>query len=834
MNKMRLSVNLAHKISRKSLSAFPSITAQAATETNSVSASINENLTRLANEGKLKEAVAILYDIRHQGASISIYSYTYSSLLQTCASMKALSEGKIIHSHILMNAGSASNISLLNKVVTTYCKCGSLVDARQVFDEMPERNSGSWNAIISGYARQGNCEEALLLFRRMQTEGIEPHPFIMTSILSVCGRLSAMQNGKEIHSYVVRSGFEEEDVFVGSCLVDMYAKCGNVEDARNVFDKMHQRNVVSWNTMIAGYVQIEDLDEASKLFDEMEIIGLKRNAVTWNSIIAGYARNGQGAEVLELFGQMKLAGICPDSVTWNAMITGCAQSGKGNEALELFRQMQLAGLNPNVVSWNSLITGCVQNGCNVNALELLHQMQLTGIKPNSITIVSSLTACARLEDFLHGKEIHDRVVRCGYLSDVFVGNALIDMYIKCRKIKDAQRHFDKMARKDVISWTSMIASYAQDGDYDLVLKFFYQMQLEGTKPNSITWNAMISGYAQNGHNDKALELFKQMQQEGIKPDVTSWNVLIGGYAQNGNGSLALDMLQQMQMVGIMPNVITWNAIIAGNVNNGNAEAALKVYSQMQMQGVKHDPVTLLSVLLACTRLSALQKGKEIHSTIIRKKHDLDVSVGNALIDMYAKCGSIQNGVQVFEKMSDKDVVSWNAMIVGYGMHGHGEDALKVFGQMQQSGTKPNYITFIGVLSACVHAGMVDEGRSYFACMIQNYFITPCVEHYACMVDLLGRAGCLEEAYDFIKSMPLKPTASMLGALLGACNIYNNAELAETVANQLFQIEPQNAGNYVLLSNIYAAAGRWDDARKVRKIMQNRGLKKKPGCSWIDI
>eukprot|EP01018_Ginkgo_biloba_P036294 Gb_10035 [translate_table: standard] len=792
--------------------------------------SIDADLNRLCKEGRLKEALGILHDTQQEG--IPIDSYTYDSFLQTCSNMKALAEGREVHDNILIS-GFKQNVFLLTKVVIMYIKCGSVEDARQVFDEIPERNLFSWNAMIGGYSRHGPAEEAFALLRQMQVGGMKPDAFIIASVLPACAALEALEHGKEIHAYIIRSELED-DVFVGSGLVDMYAKCANIENARQVFDKMSHRNVVSWNSMIAGYAQIARFDEALKLFSHMELAGSKPNAITFNSMIAGYAQNGHGYEALNLFGQMQLVGIKPDVITWNAMITGCVQNGQCEEALDLFQQMQLAGLKPNVISWNSMIGGYAQNGRGNEALAFFRQMQLAGVKPNLVTTVSVLSACARLAALKQGKEIHNYIIRSGIESDVFVGNALIDLYTKSGNIEDACQHFDKMSHRNVISWTAMISSYAQGGHGDQALKLFSQMQLAGIEPNVITWNALIAGYAQNGYGDEALKLFHLMQQAGVTPDVISWNAMVAGHAQNGHCDEALTLFRKMQVEGVTPNVITWSAMIAGYVQNGYAEEALKFFSEMQLADVKPNRVTLVSVLPACARLSALQKGKEIHNAIIRRQFELDVSAGNALIDMYAKCGSIEDGRKVFENMYQRDVVSWNAMIVGYGTHGHGEAALMLFHQMQQAGMKPDHITFIGVLSACSHAGLVDEGRQYFHCMSQDYHIVPSVEHYACMVDLLGRAGCLDEAKDFINKMPLEPTASVLGALLGACRMHCNIELAEHAAECLFELEPEVAGNYVLLSNIYAAAGRWDDVAKVRSMMKKRGLKKKPGCSWIEV
>eukprot|EP01018_Ginkgo_biloba_P021727 Gb_04028 [translate_table: standard] len=720
----------------------------------------SEDLLTLSRDGRLKEAVATLHVLDKVG--ITVDSNTYASLFQACSNMKALVEGKEVHAHMLQS-GIRQNAFLGANLVSMYVKCGSLVDARQVFDQIPQPNLISWTAIIGGYVRQGLYEEALKLYCDMQKVGVLPDKFVFPSLLNACAGLGAIQLGMRVHGCVIVNGFVS-DVFVGSALVDMYAKCCSMEYALQVFDKLSRRDVVSWNAMIAGYAQNGQCDEAFELLRQMQLSGAKPNGISWNSIIAGYAQNGQVDEALKLFYQMEEAGVNKDVITWNAMIAGCAKNGFGDKALDLFRRMQLAGVNADVITWNSLISGYVYNGQYGDALKVFRQMQVSVVKLNSITIISSLQACAHMADLKLGQEIHTHIIRIGFESNVFVWNALIDMYTKCGRTENARKVFDKISQRDVISW-----------------------------------NAMIAGYAQNGHGDDALKLFHDMQLNNVKP-----------------------------------NVITWNAMIAGYAQNGNSEEALKLLHQMQLTGTKPNSVTIASVLPACARVATLRKGKEIHDYVIRKEYEFDIFVGNALIDMYARCGSLEDARQVFDKMYRRDVVSWTAMIVGYAMHGQGENALTLFYQMQQAGILPNQLTFTGVLSACSRAGLVSEGWKLFDCMSSVYQVLPNVEHYACMVDLLGRAGRLDEAWDFINQMPLEPNATVWGALLGACRIHHNVELGVCVAGHLFETDSQNAGSYVLLSNILAVAGRWNDVVKVRKRMKEMGLKKVPGCSWIEV
>eukprot|EP01018_Ginkgo_biloba_P019437 Gb_16587 [translate_table: standard] len=480
-------------------------------------------------------------------------------------------------------------------------------------------------------------------------------------------------------------------------------------------------------------------------------------------------------------------------------------------------------------------------------------MQRTGIRPDQFTFSSVLPACGHLATLKDGKEIHQSIIKSGFEYDVVVGSALVDMYVKCRKIEDARHVFDEIPQRNVVSWNTIIAGYAQSRLLDESLNLFQQMP----ERDVVSWNVIIAGYAQNGHVDEAVKLFEKMPkrdvvawtsviagyaQDGLldealklfqkmpERNVVSWNAMIAGYAKSGYVDKALKLFQKMPE----RNVVSWNAIIAGYAQNGYFRETLKFYRQMQLTGVKPDSDTFASILPACANSVALEHGKKVHEDIIRRGFQSDVFVGSALVDMYAKCGSIENARHVFDKMPKRNVVSWTAMIAGYAMHGYGKEALQLFEHMRYSGTNPDHVTFVGVLSACCHAGLLDKGWQYFNIMSRDYNITPTVKHYCCMVDLLGRAGHLDEAQRFINKMPIKPDAAVWVSLLGACKIHTNIERGEHAAECLFELNPKNAANYVLLSNVYAAAGRWNDIENVRHLMKDVGVKKKPGCSWIEV
>ncbi|KAJ7241242.1 hypothetical protein O6H91_Y438100 [Diphasiastrum complanatum] len=555
-----------------------------------------DKLSKLCKEGRLKEALHMLELMVQQTTKPPIPAYV--CLLKGCSRRKALAEGKQVHALIVQSVLD-SNIFLANTLVHMYSKCGSVLHAHKVFSNMPQHNVYSWTAIISAYADSGEVEEAINLFHQMQETGLAPDKVLFVVVLKACARLATLEQGKQLHSEIIKRGFQS-DVVVGNTLVNMYAKCGCTEDARELFDNMSERDVVSWNAMIAGYAQ-----------------------------------NGLGKEALALFEQMKQEGVHPDNVTFVLLLKACA---------------------------------------NLAALE-------------------------------QGKQLHSEIMKRGFQSDVVVGSTLVDMYAKCGCTEDARELFDNMSERDVVSW-----------------------------------NAMIAGYAQNGLAQEALALFEQMKQEGVHPD--------------------------------------------------NA--------------------TFVLLLKACANLAALEQGKQLHSEIIERGFQSDVLVGSTLVGMYAKCGWTEDARELFDNMSERDVVSWTAMIAGYAQNGLAQEALTLFEQMQREGTKPNEVTYISVLSACAHSGLVDQGRYVFDSMCKNHGVTPTQEHYACMVDLLGRAGCLADAEHFINKMPIQPNSVVWMTLLGAARNHGHVEIGRRAFDGVVKLEPKNAAPYVLLSNIYAAAGRKDE------------------------
>ncbi|XP_057854001.2 pentatricopeptide repeat-containing protein At1g11290, chloroplastic-like [Cryptomeria japonica] len=441
-----------------------------------------------------------------------------------------------------------------------------------------------------------------------------------------------------------------------------------------------------------------------------------------------------------------------------------------------------------------------------------------------------LQACGDKKSIVQGKHLHAEILKCGYHRNAFVGCKLVSMYALCGQLTDANQVFDQMPEQNLFAWNSMIKGYVTYVQFENALKLYYRMRSEGISPDKFTFPPVIKACTSLSDLQQGKQIHKYILQNGFESDVYVGGSLIDMYMKSGGVDFARQIFNRMAE----RDIVSWTAMITGFAQNGYADEALNTFCQMQLAGFRPDSVTVASILPATAHILALRQGKEIHNFVIRNAFESDEFVGSALVDMYAKCGRIKIARRLFDKMSRRSVVAWNVIIAGYGIHGLGNEALSLFRKMQLEIVRPDRFTFTAVLSACRHAILVNEGQECFNCMVEDHCIEPQMEHYVGMVDLLGRAGHLEEAYNFIQNMPTEPNAIVWGALLGACRIHSNVELGVTAAKHLFEMEPENTGNYILLSNIYAEAGRWDGVAKIRTMMRDGDLKKKPGCSWIEV
>ncbi|XP_028801687.1 pentatricopeptide repeat-containing protein At5g16860-like [Neltuma alba] len=689
-------------------------------------------------------------------------------ILKEC---KTLIQAKLLHQQVLVQG----LLHFLSNLIGTYIACNSTFHAVLLLERLEPCSFHVfwWNQLIRAAIHCGFPDHVLGIYRRMRRLGWMPDHYTYPFVFKACGELMSFHRGASLHASVYRAGFES-NVFVCNAVVAMYGRCGEQHHARKMFDELCYRGIqdlVSWNSIVSAYAQGQDFNNALKLFDKMS-----------------------------------------------------------ND------------------HW---------------------------IFPDAVSLVNILPACASMGASSEGKQIHGFAIRSGLVDDVFVGNAMVDMYAKCGKMDEASKVFERMKAKDVVSWNAMVTGYSQIGKFEDALSLFERMRAENINLDVVTWTAVIAGYAQRGLGHDALNVFRQMCSCGSQPNVVTLVSLLSGCASIGAllhgkethcfaiksilnveghdpgddlmvinslidtySKCKIDKTARIMFDSISPedrDVVTWTVMIGGYAQHGDANQALQLFSEMFKvdKSIKPNDFTLSCALMACARLAALRFGRQIHAYVLRNHYDSVVLfVANCLIDMYSKSGDVDAARIVFDSMEEKNSVSWTSLMTGYGMHGRGEDALLVFDEMRKKGQVVDGVTILVVLYACSHSGMVDHGINYFYRMTNDFGVVPGEEHYACMVDLLGRAGRLGEAMKLIQSMPIEPTHVVWVALLGACRIHSNVELGEFAADQLVKLESENDGSYTLLSNIYANARRWKDVARIRSLMKHTGMKKRPGCSWV--
>lgn len=648
--------------------------------------------------------------------------------------------------------------------------------------------------LVSMFAKCGSLDDAFAVFKEMRQRNL----YTWSAIIGACSREKRWGDVVELFYWMMEDGDVFPDDFLFPKILQACGNSGDVETGRLIHGIVIKRGMNSElrvnNSILSVYAKCGWLSSAKRFFEGIGV----NDRVSWNAIISGYCQADRITEAQRLFELMQEEGLEPDVVTWNVLISSYSQLGKCDVAMKLMNEMEIRGVKPDVCTWTSMILGFAQNNRRLEALKLFREMLLAGVEPNGITLMSAISACSLVKDIRKGKEVHLVAIKLGYGEDVLVGNSLVDMYSKCGKLEAARQVFDMISEKDVYTWNSMIGGYCQAGYCGVAHDLFKQMQKSDILPNVVTWNVMITGYIQNGDEDQAMDLFHMMEKNGgVKRDTASWNALIAGYLHHGQKNKALRIFRQMQSFGVKPNAIT-----------------------------------ILSILPACANLIAMKKLKEIHCCVFRSNLEFEVSVANSLIDTYAKSGNIKYSKAIFYGMPSMDIITWNTLTTSYVLHGCSNEAIELFERMRKQEYKPNRSTFASVISAYGLAKKVDEGRRIFSIMTEEYQILPCLDHYIAMINLYGRSGKLDEAFDFIRGLPIEPDVSIWSAVLTACRRHGNVKLAIHAGERLLELEPDNDFVLRLVLQLYDLRGISKESLKKRP-----GIRKIPteflGWSWIE-
>ncbi|XP_058743889.1 pentatricopeptide repeat-containing protein At4g01030, mitochondrial [Vicia villosa] len=762
-----------------------------------------------------------------QKISPFFHPYDESNELRTLNSVKEM------HAQMVKSPKNVNFTTMDGTMMRNYLEFGDFVSAIKVFFVGFARNYLLYNSFMEEFESFGGDPfEILVVFNELHSKGVEFDSKAFTFVMKICLALRDLYVGLEIHACLIKKGFHD-DVHLNCALINFYEKCLSIDKANQVFHETRYQEDFLWNTVVMANLRSEKWKNALELFGNMQRVsakatpgiivkmlqacgklralnegkqlhgyalrfGLVSNTLVCNSIISMYSRNNRFELARAVFDSME---VCNRSLSsWNSIISSYTVDGCVSDAFDVIvKEMKCSGVKPDIITCNSVLSGYVLQGSYEKVLTSFRSLCYAGFKPDSCSVTSALKAVIELGLFKFGKEIHGYVMRSSLNCDVYVCTTLVDMYVKNDCLEKAHAVFRHAKNKNIY-----------------------------------TWNSLISGYSFKGLFGDAEELLNQMEEEGIEPDLVTWNCFVSGYSMRGRIKEALAVMNRIKSSGVTPSVVSWTALISGCSQNGKYTNALQIFSKMQAENVKPHSATICSLLRACAGLSLLKKGEEIHCFSMRLGIADDIYVETALIDMYIKAGKLEVAHNVFSKIQEKTLACWNCMMMGHAIHGHGEEVMILYDKMREKGIRPDAITFTALLSGCKNSGLVDEGWKFFDSMQEDYNIIPTIEHYCCMVDLLGKAGFLDEASDFIKTMPIKPDASIWGALLKACRIHKNIKLAEIAAEKLFKMEPNNSANYVLMMNLYSSLNQWDDVERVKCLMIALGMRSPPVWSWTQV
>ncbi|XP_008781047.3 putative pentatricopeptide repeat-containing protein At1g69350, mitochondrial [Phoenix dactylifera] len=690
----------------------------------------------------------------------------YIPLFRSCTTKRALLQ---VHAHLL-TTGFHRDPLAATKLIESYAMMGCIDAARLVFDKFSRPDSFMWGVMIRSYAWARLFKEVMSLYHDMQSRQLWLTCFVFPSVLRACSGLGNVRIGRKIHGRIIKGGFES-DAAVETSLLQMYGGGGggSLEDARQVFDGMPARDVVAWSSMVSSCIRCKRADIGLEIFSEMNMKNIVPDSVTMLDVTQACAELGFLKQARSVHGYIARGWTAVDEPLENSLIAMYGRCGCLDYAEKLFRNAS----RRSVVSWTAMISCYNEKSCYREALGVFTRMLESEVEPNSVTMMSVLFSCTRLGFLREGKSVHGFILRRSMDPESSsTGTALIDMYASFRKLGTSCNVFEAIQKKTAVSWNSLIAVCSQNGSSNKALRLFIGMQKEGLPPDSFTLSSTLPACGHVGDLSLGFQVHGLIAKTGFQLNRFVHNSLIDMYCKCGSTDTAYRIFEEIEG----KDTVTWNAMMSGFCQKGYSAEAIRLFDQMYSKGIQTDAVTFLSAIQACTHLGYLRKGRWIHHKLITSGSKKDIQLETALISLYAKCGDLYMARKVFDNISQKNVVSWSSIISGYGVHGLAEDALALFSQMVASGIRPNEVTFMSILSACGHAGLVEEGLFYFDLMRQEFGVEPQLEHYACVVDLLSRAGDVDRAYKFIKSMLVEPDASIWRSLLNGCGFHHRENI----------------------------------------------------------
>ncbi|KAH0468986.1 hypothetical protein IEQ34_002218 [Dendrobium chrysotoxum] len=665
----------------------------------------------------------------------------------------------------------------------------------------------------------------LLHHRRKNNSGIKPSYYV--ALLQECSRKGLLEGGLQLHSDMIKRGLQS-NYMLQAQLLNLYIKCESLLFARQIFDATNIRtSLISWNAMITAYCRSGLEEEALSMFFELQIYGLQPDEFTFSIVI----------RVAELLGNLPLGrqlhslsikqGYGQEEFVGNSLILMYASFFNLVDSVKVFRRIMKSD---SPVSWNSLIDQLVENGCHNDGIKIYKQMHENRVAPTPLTLSSLLKACAAVEAISEGTQAHTQMIVRAFLPNLILETSLVDFYVKNGELEYGRRMFDRMEARNVVSWNSLIRGYSQAGQNEEALKQFQTMRRDGVAPDEYTLPALLSGAVQG---ESLPEEFRSLHAYIIKSGLQTNRFVATSLITMYIGMQSFDDSKLAFYDANSQDIGVWSAIISASTKITEGEVAFGLFYEMLDLEIEPNQFIFSSLFKVCGILSAMEMGKQIHAYCLKSRDFSDPATQNSLITMYSNCGCIEEAVKVFDLLKDPNIISFNSIISALAQHGHPEKAFKQFNRMELLNLKPDAITILNLQTAFNHAGLIKEGLHIFSSMEEKFGIKPRYPHYACVADLLARAGEIEESIKFIEQMPFKPETSLWRMILGACSKHQKIEIGKQVAQLLLELEPHEATNYVLLANNYARLGRWAEAENIRQEMNARGIEKEIGQSWIE-
>lgn len=642
--------------------------------------------------------------------------------------------------------------------------------------------------------------------------------FTLSSLIKSCENL---QENEIVHGVCLKLGFDA-GAYLVSGLVENYAKTGDVLSAEKCFRDCSSVDNVVYTAMVCGYVWNGAFEKSKDVFVEMGSLGLELNEFSLTAVLGALFDAKEGEQIHGFGVKVGLLSGVYNHLN-NAVTNMYVRCGRKLDAVKVFDEIA----DPDVVSWAQRIAASCDGA---EAFELFKVLLFNGLEMNEYTMINILSVVAGERMLRPGKQIQVFCYKVGFLELVSVGNAFISMYGKCGQVDDTRHIFDDMTCRDSVSWNSLIAGYSENGFIGQAIEMFYHMRESSLQPNNYTMASILEAVSNSTSPMQAMQIHSHMIKSGFLSDDSMISCLITTYSRSSVVCESERIFSEVDK----KNVVHVNALANALVYAGCHTAALEFFQTIWGSYPEVDSSTFSIILKACGAVTDLTQGRAIHCLALKARFDQDTFVESAVIDMYCKCGSIEDAEKAFSNISTDNLVAWNAMIMGYAQHGCYHEVSDLFNNMSKFGVKPDEITYLAILTSCCHVGLVREALSYLDCMFELHGVIPQLEHYACMVDLFGRVGLVEYAKKTIDQMPVPPDAHIWQILLSACNIHGNVDLGRVAASKLLELQPDNESAYVLLSNLYASSGKWNDVEKVRKEMKEKSVRKEAGSSWINV